>query len=308
MPIDPKKETPCEHGHLFRCASCSFGMVLPRPGSSEIAAFYDLENYYTHGRSHLTASGDRTLADRVRFHLAWRMDFGEVLCPEMVHRLLMRQPSDVCDIGCGSGWLAGQLARLGHRIMGVEVDRNAIQLAKASGVEIHEGSIEDLPEAVANRQFDLVIMSHVLEHVLEPVRAVETVKGLLRSGGRFVCVVPNNACAGLSHSGLAWEPLDVPRHLNFFVPENLRAICERVRLKPLRLFFGGYFRQFSNEWIDTERRIYDAIVRHSPTPPPHLRPNSRARAWWLLARTIFASKRSKYDQVGMIAERAELSE
>jgi 2-polyprenyl-3-methyl-5-hydroxy-6-metoxy-1,4-benzoquinol methylase len=302
MPIDPKKETPCDFGQLFRCSDCSFGMVLPRPTPGEIGTFYDLQDYYTQGRSHFAEGGGQTLADRIRLHLSWRMDLGEELSPEMVDRLLRHQPSDVCDIGCGAGGLALGLSRLGHRVAGVEVDKKALRMAEERGVEVHEGSAEHLPATVSSRQFDLVIMSHVLEHVLEPVLAVQTAKGLLRRGGQFICVVPNNASAGLVHARQAWEPLDVPRHLNFFVPANLRTVCEKAGLQPRRLFFGGYCRQFTNEWINTERRIYDAIVRQSAGPLPHLRQNSRFRAWRLLARSAFAKKATKYDQVGVIAE------
>src|SRR5262249_8585949 len=31
MPIDPKKGSPCNFGHLYRCPNCSFGMVLRVP-------------------------------------------------------------------------------------------------------------------------------------------------------------------------------------------------------------------------------------------------------------------------------------
>jgi SAM-dependent methyltransferase len=303
MPIDPKTEAPCLYGDLFRCPECLFGMVLPRPTPDEIGTFYRLESYYTHGKTHFAEAGNRTLADRLRLHLAWRVDYGEVADADMIDKLTTERPSDVCDIGCGAGHLAAALSLRGHRVTGVEIDEEAVRVAAGQGVEVHQGSIERLPDVVARHRFDLVIMSHVLEHVLEPVQAVKAVANLLKPGGRFVCVVPNNASAGLAFSGQAWEPLDVPRHLNFFVPANLRTVCEIVGLKSQRLFFGGYCRQFSNEWINTERRIYDAIVRQVATPPHRLRKNSRFRAWWLLARTVFSKKEVKYDQVGVIAER-----
>lgn len=303
MPIDPKKETVCKHGRLYRCSKCEFGQIQPRPEPGEIPDFYNLPKYYTHGESHFSKGAEPTLFDRARVHLAWRLDRGEILSAEWITRVLGGRPSEICDVGCGNGALAASLSDLGHQAHGVEFDPRAAEEARKRGVQIHAGTVENLPEAVASRQFDAVILSHVLEHVLRPVEAVRTLHGLLRPGGVLICVVPNNASAGLKWAGAAWEPLDVPRHLNFFVPENLRTIAETAGLKFRRFFFSQYCRQFGNPWIGTEARIYDAICRNGGDRPAGLRRNSGLRAWGLLARTAFASKSLKYDSVGIVAQR-----
>jgi 2-polyprenyl-3-methyl-5-hydroxy-6-metoxy-1,4-benzoquinol methylase len=303
MPIDPKKETVCKHGQLYRCSKCQFGMIQPRPEPEEIPEFYDLPKYYTHGQSHLAEEVKPTLSDRVRVHLAWRMDRGESLSAERITQILGDRFSEICDIGCGDGALAAKLSDLGHKVHGVEVDMRAAEEARKRGVELHSGTDESLPEAVTSRQFDAVILSHVLEHVLRPVEAIRAIHDILRPGGVLICVVPNNASAGLRWAGAAWEPLDVPRHLNFFVPENLRTIAEMAGLQFRRYLFSEYCRQFRNEWIGTEARIFDAISRHDGRPNPNLRRNSRLRGWGLLARTAFASKSSRYDSVGIIAQK-----
>jgi 2-polyprenyl-3-methyl-5-hydroxy-6-metoxy-1,4-benzoquinol methylase len=302
MPIDARKETRCEFGELFRCSACSFGLTLPRPAPEEIGAFYDLSSYYTHGESHMAQSGEKTLLDRLRLYLAWKLDSGESLNTEMVHRILDQQPSDICDIGCGAGDFPLELKAIGHRIEGIEIDPQAVELARSRGLTVHTGTIEDLPEAVVGRQFDLVIMRHVMEHLLHPVEAVKKVASLVRPGGLYIWVVPNNAAMGLAGAGETWEALDVPRHINFFVPENLRTISQMAGFKPVRLIYGQYLRQFSNEWINTESRTYDAIERITGHPPRVGRRNSSSRAWGLLVRSAFADDAAKYDEVGIIAQ------
>ncbi len=227
MPIDAKKFTPIQYSSAFRCSACGFGAILPRPLEEEISDAYQLSSYYTHGRSHFSSAGRVTFLDRLRVHLAWRLDFGTLITPEVLHRLLSEKYSDICDIGCGNGSMAAALSNFGHRVTGVEVDLHAAEQAMQRGVQLFQGTAERLPEAVSNKKFDMVLMSHVLEHTIDPVAAVRNATQLLRSGGRFVCEVPNCAAISLEHSGLAWEPLDIPRHLNFFVPENLRTLCER---------------------------------------------------------------------------------
>jgi 2-polyprenyl-3-methyl-5-hydroxy-6-metoxy-1,4-benzoquinol methylase len=302
VPIDTRKEAPCDYGHLYRCSACSFGMALPRPAPSMIGAFYQLDSYYTHGESHMAGRGTRTFSDRLRLHLAWRLDFGESLTAGMVHRILGNKSSDICDIGCGAGDFPLELKALGHRIEGIEVDPVAVGLARSRGLTVHTGTAEDLPQAVAGRKFDLVIMRHVMEHLLDPVAAMRTVRDLARPGGLYICVVPNNASLGLASAGETWEALDVPRHLNFFVPENLRTLCLHAGLKPVRLFYGQYCRQFTNEWINTEARIHDSIVRVTGKPRPASCRNTSSKAWKLLLRSALAGKAAKYDEVGIIAK------
>lgn len=303
MPIDSRKESPCRHGGALRCAECGFGAITPRPPADEIGGFYEFDVYYTHGRSHMTAVGPPSFLDKLRLHLSWRLDFGTPLSAQRIHDLLGGRPSDICDIGCGDGNLASQLAGLGHRVVGVEVDPRAIQEALRRGVKVHEGLAEDLPAAVTSRRFDLVIMSHVLEHCLDPIKAFGNAGHLPRSSGFLLCEVPNNASACSDHAGPAWECLDIPRHLNFFVPKNLVSLCRRQGFEVKELYYHGFCRHFSDEWIDTEARILRAIVRSgaATTPPP--RKVSRGRAWKLLCASALASKERKYDAVGVVAVR-----
>lgn len=303
MPIDPKKESSCTHGRVHRCVTCGFGAVLPRPREEEVGAFYELEHYYTHGSSHMAEGGRVTFVDRLREHLAWRLDRGQPFTPARAAELLGGTSGEVCDLGCGGGGFAARMKEYGFRVVGVEVDTAAAVHTTGSGVELHVGTAERLPEALGDRRFDLVVMSHVLEHCLDPVRALENAAGLVRPGGYFVCEVPNCGCAGFAWSGAAWEPLDVPRHLNFFVPDNLRLLCRRAGLSFHSLFFYNYLRQFTNSWIRTEQRIGDAIARSGVRAEPRPVRNSKVRAWALLARTALARTASRYDSVGLIARR-----
>jgi SAM-dependent methyltransferase len=269
---------------------------------AEIREFYRFD-YYTHGQPRPDETEAMTLLDKVRLHLAWRFDRGKELGRLVIDHLARSQPSEVCDIGCGSASQLDRLARLGHSVVGVDLDPVSVANAVGRGLQVYEGSAEDLPDAVASRRFDVVTLSHVLEHTLDPLLAVQNAAGILRPGGLLMCEVPNNAHLGLAVLGTSWSWLDIPRHINFFVPENLVAITERVGLRPIRLFHIGFCRHFSNLWINTEVQIYDAVMRHGGSAAA-CRRNSKRRAWWLLARTAMASKARKYDSVGIIAEQA----
>lgn len=77
----------------------------------------------------------------------------------------------VLDIGCGDGALLAELAerRTEWRLAGVELAEQAARLAAARcpSAEIRTYGGETLP--YDEREFDLAILSHVLEHVPDPL-------------------------------------------------------------------------------------------------------------------------------------------
>lgn len=95
----------------------------------------------------------------------------------------------VLDFGCGNG---EEMARF---IIGENVEY--------TGIDIHEPSLDHartelgnekaifLKEVPAGETFDVIIMSEVLEHLDDPVAVLSGLVPRLRSGGIFICSVPN---------------------------------------------------------------------------------------------------------------------
>ncbi|HSV71262.1 MAG TPA: class I SAM-dependent methyltransferase [Methylibium sp.] len=300
MPIDAKTFAPTRFGRLCRCRRCRFAFVHPRPTPAETEDFYRLDRYYTQGRSHVAQGAAPSVQSRLRDHLAWRLDRGEEL--DAVVIAAAHPGAHICDVGCGDGALCRRLAGRGYCVVGIERDRQAVGRS-APGFEVFEGAVEALPEAVRRDRFDVVVLWHVLEHLVDPITALQRLAELLVPHGRLVCAVPNNASVTAWRSGLAWEHLDVPRHLNFFDPDTLAAAVARAGLRVERHFYGGYCRYFSNALIATEQRIHDAVRRVDATALEGSVRNSQAQAWRLLARTAFAAPQRKYDSVGVVAGR-----
>jgi SAM-dependent methyltransferase len=116
------------------------------------------------------------------------------------------RPTDaVVDFGCGGGYLLKRL-RAGDRL-GVEPNPAARAEAEAQGVATVE-SAADVPDGFA----DVVISNHALEHTLDPLGEVRTLRHKLKPGGLAVFVVP---CEGVSRR---WKPGDVNQHLFSWSP------------------------------------------------------------------------------------------
>ena len=101
-------------------------------------------------------------------------------------------PLDALDIGCGTGFLALELAERGHRVTGVDFVPAMIARARRKAEErslsirLDEADAEQLPYAAGS--FDLAISRHLLWTLPHPEAALDEWIRVLRPGGRLVVV------------------------------------------------------------------------------------------------------------------------
>jgi SAM-dependent methyltransferase len=111
-----------------------------------------------------------------------------VACIWRLAELLL--PGKVCDIGCGTGYLLGELARRAGRdardFTGVDFQLEPDITARNPGMQFREAPIEQLP--FDDRAFETVICTHVLEHVLHIDRAIAELRRV--TARRLLVIVP----------------------------------------------------------------------------------------------------------------------
>jgi SAM-dependent methyltransferase len=100
----------------------------------------------------------------------------------------------ILNVGCGSGELCFLLAKAGHRVLGIDPGPEYIELARANArrcgdknCEFRVSFIEDMP---AERTFDCVMATDVLEHIQDDRCAFEKMIQLVRPGGIVIVTVP----------------------------------------------------------------------------------------------------------------------
>jgi 2-polyprenyl-3-methyl-5-hydroxy-6-metoxy-1,4-benzoquinol methylase len=272
--------------HLNWCARCEFGRLDGNFKPEQVTSFYP-KNYYTHGVLDKTPDPS-TPMEKLRVYIAWRRDHGHKLGPEELPKY-----RSVCDVGCGDGYNLRQFSRFGYETVGVEPDAIARSRANESGA-ILNGTAEALPDELSGKTFDVVLMSHVLEHCIDPKRAIANARRLIKPNGRLVIEVPNNGAKGFSTYHDLWPWTDIPRHLSFFTERSLRSIIQTNGMKVEMVRYVGYVRQFAPEWIHKQREIWYR-TRSGRTP------NFNFKAWLLLASTAFSSDARKYDSIRIIA-------
>lgn len=96
----------------------------------------------------------------------------------------------VLEIGSGGGQALSLFKENGFNVMGIEPDNRNVTLInqKLNQQICHKGYAEDFP---INQKFDVVWMSHVLEHTIRPDKLFIKIKSILNLKGLFFVDVPN---------------------------------------------------------------------------------------------------------------------
>ena len=137
-----------------------------------------------------------------------------------IRALTRRKKGRLLDVGCGSGPLLRLAGRLGWEATGVDFDPIALANAARGGAKVLLGGVEE--QHFASGAFDLVVMSHVIEHLVDPVAVLRECRRVLTAEGAAIVVTPNAGSWGHSIFGANWTGLDVPRHLHVFTKASLR--------------------------------------------------------------------------------------
>jgi len=233
-------------------------------------------------------------------HLSRRLDKSDDLSHNDAIALLKGNSFSMLEVGCGNGGNMARFLDQGFSVIGVEPDPMARQAAKESDLIVYEGTAEELPHEILDSKYDVILMSHVLEHCLDINLAILNTKALLKVGGVFIVETPNCESLGFKAQRAAWPWSDIPRHLNFFTSSSLHAVLSKHGLSVVAVKHRGFCRQFSNSWLDTEKEIWSAF--RGIGDQWKTEPNYKLRAWKLLTSSLFASKDAKYDSVRIIAQ------
>ena len=94
----------------------------------------------------------------------------------------------VLEIGSGTGFLLSQVEKLGAKVIGVEPGAHCIDAKEKYGVNI----VQDwFPSQSITSKFDIIIMTHVLEHIPEPSNFLKSLHGYLKDDGQLIISVPD---------------------------------------------------------------------------------------------------------------------
>lgn len=129
------------------------------------------------------------------------------LSDKIISHLKLAKGKQLLDIGCGVGRTSFMAALQGFNVIGVDIERKAINVAKTSAKKLNlekkcvfdHGNILK-QKKLYNKKFDVIICSEVIEHVSRPQKIINLAFRLLKKNGLFILTTP--------HDQKLWSVLD----------------------------------------------------------------------------------------------------
>ena len=133
---------------------------------------------------------------------------------ECIAEFLPDKNARILDIGCANGGLLGCLRELGyHNLCGLDPSPICVETTKQNyGIEAYAGSLSNLPQNLG--VFDVVILSHVLEHIQDLKFSANLISQLIQTSGYLYVEVPN-ALEYVNHVSAPFQDFNT-EHINHF--------------------------------------------------------------------------------------------
>lgn len=240
---------------LFACDACGSARTWPALDAASIGAWYPQVYYGTRN-----VRFNRLFERMTRWFRQRRARVVRKLIPG----------GKVLDVGCGRGLTLSFLRDAGFDAVGLELSDVAAAHARDTlGLDVRTGDF--LTTTFERESFAAIIFWHSLEHIAEPLRALDRAYELLAPGGVLIVAVPNFGSIQARVAGREWFHLDVPRHyVHFTAP----ALKHALRWRGFKLIDVAHFSLEQNPygWIQSLlNRVFEHDLLYSILKEPAAR-------------------------------------
>lgn len=216
---------------IVRCLNCGLVFANPRPDRNGLLEFY--KNYFPPESAPL-----------------WQKQMAGIFFEEGLMAIEAFKQSGllsfsinpkILDIGSGMGFFLDLMKSKGWQTRGIEPSPEAARHAKeVLHLDIFLGTVEEAP--IKDKNFDVVTLWYVLEHVPNPHEILNYACSFLKPGGLLIVRVPNqNAPIDCCLDRLGLQKfflINPPRHLFDYSPRTISKLLEKSGFNVLSIRNG----------------------------------------------------------------------
>lgn len=196
----------------------------PLPSQEELKEWYS-KQYYQEGIGGYQVS--YTNEELKYFKLK-----AELIYMEISRLRDLKIQKTVLDIGCGEGWILDRFFVEGHKIHGIDFSEYGLKsfnpqllsfLEQGDCIELILKNVDE------KKEYDIVLLANVIEHVLYPIDLIDKISNILSPGGVLVIIAPNDFSDLHQHlldTDVIDQPfwLAYPEHMSYFNKASMEKL------------------------------------------------------------------------------------
>lgn len=190
------------------CENCGLVQSNPRMTAGEYASFYSSDTY-----RRIYSSADYL----EKYEARYSPQTGRDIYQAILKIKDIKSGVSILDIGAGGGWNLIPFRDAGASVLGIDYSPSLVELGKAHGIAMKQGAADGI-----QGQYDVIILNHVFEHLLDPLGTLEKIKTHLNPDGIVYIAVPNFLNFPLNDLQNA--------HVYYFDPRTFAHYCVKAGL------------------------------------------------------------------------------
>lgn len=260
------EEHPISKGYdLVQCKECSFMYADIKASQNELDYYYS--NISKYEDKQISTGGGYNVYDKERLEGA----------AKYLATIFNDKSINIADVGCAIGGLLEQLKKLGfYNLTGIDPSKSCVEITKKEkGIDCYHASLFELNESYG--KYDLIIISHVWEHILDLESAINSLEKILTPNGFIYIECPN----AMNYKNTIHAPLQElnTEHINHFYKKgflNFFGIrnykCIDIGNKIVKIASGenydalfGVFKKSSielNYQLDFDQNILSSLLEY----------------------------------------------
>ncbi|CCG55956.1 methyltransferase [Brachyspira pilosicoli WesB] len=217
-----------EYKDVYQCDECSL-YFIDSPTDEEINSLYKNE-YHNNIKNKLF----ETAKSKMRYARSLSQF-------NFIKQTIDLKNKDICEIGAFDGLLLSLFKKNNNNVFGYELNDDARVYAKKKyDIDLKENFLE------SKSKYDIIILSHVIEHFREPKEILIKIKSMLKENGFIYIEVPNSPMPNECSYNMLMRYLNTEHIVNFNM-DNLIKFVESVDLKIVRSEYNNYNISIDNE-------------------------------------------------------------
>ena len=203
---------------LLRCNNCRFVFILPRPSFSELEEYYNTDYKYNYTPKPISKVKAK--------YSARRLD----------KLIIQHNPKTktVLEIGCSFGSTIYGLEQHGYQVAGTDLSKSSCDyISENYDIKAYNS---EFPPVEEYGNYDALIISQLIEHIIEPVDFLKSALIYLKNDGLVFIATPNIDCFLFNIFRKNYHIIRPPEHINFFNSSSIRRLFTESGVSPIAVY------------------------------------------------------------------------